>query len=194
MGSANTADRIKLVPNILTIVRIILVPVFLTVLFAHPHQHGWRLISALVFAVAIGTDFFDGKIARKYNIVSDFGKIWDPIADKALTGAGFISLSILGELWWPVTVLILVRELGITWLREVLKSKKIIMPANRGGKLKTLTQSVALLMFLTWLAKMPLWFAWAGYLVMAAAFVLTLYSGVVYLIEAKKLAANNEAV
>jgi len=86
-------------PNALTILRLVLVPVFLVLLFAHPLDFGWRLGATVAFGVAILTDLLDGKLARRYNLVSDFGKIWDPIADKALTGAAFISLSILGELW-----------------------------------------------------------------------------------------------
>lgn len=86
------------VPNILTLLRIALVPVFLIVFLAHPHDQVWRFWATVVFAVAILTDLFDGKIARKYNLITNFGKIWDSIADKALTGVGFIVLSIVGEL------------------------------------------------------------------------------------------------
>ena len=95
-----------------------------------------------MFALAIGTDYLDGYLARKHNIVTKFGKLADPIADKALTGMAFIGLSILGELWWWVTIVILVREWGITLLRFVML-RYGVMAAGRGGKIKTVLQSVA---------------------------------------------------
>lgn len=134
-------------PNALTILRLVLVPVFVWLMFAHPTVFAWRLAATVAFGIAILTDLFDGRLARRYGLVSDFGKIWDPIADKALTGAAFIGLSILGELPWWVTILILVREWGITWMR-VRMLKYAVMAAAPGGKLKTVLQSIALLMFL----------------------------------------------
>ncbi len=120
------------VPNALTLLRIVMVPVFLAVLFSNPDDFGWRLAATAVFVVAILTDLADGYIARKYNLVTDFGKLWDPVADKALTGAAFIALGILGELSWIIIVLILLREWGITWLRAAI-AKHGIMAANKGG-------------------------------------------------------------
>ena len=130
------------VPNALTAFRLVLVPVFAWMLLAHPDETGWRLATTLVFALAIGTDYLDGYLARKHNIVTKFGKLADPIADKALTGMAFIGLSILGELWWWVTIVILVREWGITLLRFVML-RYGVMAAGRGGKIKTVLQSVA---------------------------------------------------
>ena len=132
------------VPNVLTVLRISMVPLFVVVLFWQPANQGWRFIATGIFVVAMLTDLADGYIARRYNLITDFGKLWDPIADKALTGASFISLSLLGELPWYFTVLILVREWGITWLRATI-AKYGIMAANRGGKLKTVAQSLALI-------------------------------------------------
>lgn len=176
-------------PNALTVLRLILVPVFLVLLFLHPDQFAWRLGATLAFTVAILTDLFDGKIARKYDLVSDFGKIWDPIADKALTGAAFISLSVLGELPWWITVIILVREWGITWMRvQMLKYE--VMAAAAGGKLKTVLQSVALIMFLPYnIAATPLWWSIPAWLVMGAAFLLTLVTGLMYVRDALRLRA-----
>ena len=105
------------VPNALTVLRIVLVPVFGWMLLAHAHEGSWRSASTIVFIVAILTDFVDGRVARKYNLVTNFGKIWDSVADKALTGMAFIGLSILGELPWWMTILILLREWGITLMR-----------------------------------------------------------------------------
>ena len=103
--------------NGLTLLRLVLVPVFAWILLSHPHDLWWRLGSTALFGLAIATDALDGRIARKYNLITDFGKLWDSIADKALTGMAFIGLSILGELPWWITVLVLAREWGITWMR-----------------------------------------------------------------------------
>lgn len=174
------------VPNILTLLRIALVPVFFIVFLSHPHSQQWRFWATIVFLVAILTDLFDGKIARKYNMITNFGKIWDSIADKALTGVGFIVLSIVGELPWWVTAIILLREWGITAMRFVVL-KYGVMAANRGGKLKTVVQAVALIMFLIWLPSLgALWYV-PKWIVMWAAFLLTVYTGIEYLFEADRL-------
>ena len=180
-------------PNALTILRLVLVPVFLALLFAHPQDFGWRLGATVAFGVAILTDFFDGRIARRYALISDFGKIWDPIADKALTGAAFIGLSILLELPWWITIIILIREWGITWMR-VAMLKYEVMAAAAGGKLKTVLQSIALLMFLPYpnpLTRdlLPFWFV-LSWLVMGAAFVLTVVTGAMYVRDAWRLRAE----
>lgn len=174
------------VPNALTVLRIVMVPVFLVVLFSHPNDETWRLVATGVFVLAILTDLADGHIARKHNLVTDFGKLWDPVADKALTGAAFVSLGILGELSWVIIVLILVREWGITWLRAAI-AKYGIMAANRGGKLKTVTQSVALTLYLLWLPTLPLWLQWVARGTMWLALALTLITGVDYIRSAMKI-------
>lgn len=176
-------------PNALTVLRLVLVPVFVVLLFLHPEDFTWRMAATVAFGVAILTDLFDGKLARRYDLVSDFGKIWDPIADKALTGAAFISLSILGELPWWVTIIILVREWGITWMRvQMLKYE--VMAAAAGGKLKTFLQSIALLMFLPYNITLtpPFWYL-LSWLVMGAAFVLTVVTGIMYIRDALRLRA-----
>lgn len=173
-------------PNLLTGLRMVLVPVFAWVLLAYPQDEVMRWVATAIFLVAIATDAIDGKIARKYNLVTTFGKLWDPIADKALTGMAFVGLSILAELPWWITIVILVREWGITVLRwGILKYG--VMAANSGGKLKTLTQSVALTMFLPGLQFMPVWWDWIAWAFMIAGLALTVWTGVVYLIEAQKL-------
>ena len=174
------------VPNALTVLRIIMVPVFLVVLFTQPDDFGWRLAATGVFILAILTDLADGHIARKYNLVTDFGKLWDPVADKALTGAAFIALGVLGELSWIIIILILVREWGITWLRAAI-AKYGIMAANRGGKLKTVTQSVALSLYLLGLSNLPVWMQVVAQVIMWAALVLTLVTGADYIRSAMKI-------
>ena len=171
------------VPNALTLLRAVAVPVFGWMLLAHAHEGGWRTATTIVFMVAILTDFVDGKIARKYNLVTNFGKIGDSIADKALTGMAFIGLSILGELPWWMTIIILLREWGITVMRmKMLKYE--VMAANKGGNLKTAMQSLAITLFCLGLWRTPTFvdvFAWA---VMIIAFLLTVVTGLVYIRDA----------
>jgi CDP-diacylglycerol--glycerol-3-phosphate 3-phosphatidyltransferase len=132
------------IANALTVARLVLVPVFLAVLFVDGgHVPGWRWLAFGVFALASITDSFDGEFARRWGLVTDFGKIADPIADKALVGAALVGLSILGELAWWVTIVIAVRELGITAMRFWVLRHGVI-PASRGGKLKTVLQTLAL--------------------------------------------------
>ena len=131
-------------PNALTTLRIVLVPFFGWALL----QDGgdsvfWRCVAFAIFAVAMITDKVDGDIARSRGLVTDFGKIADPIADKAITGMAFIGLSIVGDVWWWVTVVVLLREWSVTLLRlSVLKA--VVIPAKQSGKVKTMLQAVAL--------------------------------------------------
>lgn len=174
------------VPNALTAVRMVLVPVFAWLLLAHADDPRMRWVATAVFVVAIATDALDGNIARRYNLVTNFGKLWDPIADKALTGMAFVGLSIIGELPWWITLIILVREWGITLLRWAI-IKYGVMAANRGGKLKTVVQSVALIMFLPGLQFMPAPWGWVAWAAMILCFVLTVLTGLDYLREANKM-------
>jgi len=178
------------VPNVLTGIRLIMVPVFAWMLLAHPDDTGWRIVTTLVFAAAIGTDALDGHIARKHNLVTRFGKLADPIADKALTGMAFIGLSIIGELWWWVTITILVREWGITILRFVVLRYGVIA-ANRGGKLKTLLQSAAVILYLL---PLPGPLEPVKWVVMAAAWVITILTGIDYVRQAVVLRNGSGAV
>ena len=181
------------VPNILTVVRIILVPIYVVLMFLGPEEFSWRLAATIVFTAAMLTDLADGHIARKYNLITDFGKLWDPIADKALTGAAFVSLSILTlspgrpELPWVFTIIILVREWGITWVREVLKKYGNVMAANKGGKAKTVTQTFALILFSLGLQYLPGWLGVVAWALMWAALILTVVTGVDYLIAAWRI-------
>ena len=174
-------------PNIITIVRILLAPVFFWMLLVDNGADGsLRWWAAVLFIVAIATDGVDGAIARRYNLVTDLGKLLDPIADKILTGAALIGLSILNELPWWVTIVILAREIGITVFRFVMLRDRVI-PASRGGKLKTIAQSVAIS-----LALLPLWLVlgdwinWVNTAAMTVALVLTVYTGIEYLVAARR--------
>ena len=176
------------VPNLISIVRIVLVPVFVIVLLAGAHDVGGRWIAAALFVVAIATDAVDGHLARSRNLITDLGKILDPIADKALTGAALVVLSVLGELPWWVTLLILVREIGITVWRFVVLSRGRVVPASKGGKTKTVLQSVAIGLALAPLpALLGPWMHGVNAAVMAAAFVVTIVTGVQYLIDDRRL-------
>ena len=175
------------VPNLISIVRIVLVPVFVVVLVAGADGGALRWLATALFVVAISTDSLDGHLARSRNLVTDLGKILDPIADKALTGAALVVLSALGELPWWVTIPILVREVGITVWRFAVLSKRVI-PASKGGKTKTVLQSVAIALALAPLpALLGGWMNWVNTVFMAAAFVVTLVTGVQYLVDDRRL-------
>ncbi|MFJ8002181.1 CDP-diacylglycerol--glycerol-3-phosphate 3-phosphatidyltransferase [Streptomyces sp. NPDC096310] len=169
------------IANILTMVRLVLVPCFVYLLLQEGgYDPVWRAWAWAAFAVAMITDIFDGHLARTYNLVTDFGKIADPIADKAIMGAALLCLSALGDLPWWVTGVILFRELGITLMRFWVIRHGVI-PASRGGKLKTLTQGVAVGMYVLALTG-PL--ATLRFWVMAAAVVLTVLTGLDYVRQA----------
>ncbi|MGD0604646.1 MAG: CDP-diacylglycerol--glycerol-3-phosphate 3-phosphatidyltransferase [Streptosporangiaceae bacterium] len=170
------------VANVLTMARIVLVPVFVACLLAG--GTAWRLIALAIFCVASLTDLLDGRLARSRGLVTDFGKIADPVADKALTGAALICLSALGELPWWVTGVIMFRELGVTVLRLVV-IRRGVMAASRGGKAKTLLQVIAICLYV-----LPGSLSPPGIirgLFMAAAVVVTEVTGVDYVLRAMRL-------
>lgn len=181
MTASDEARRVRAwnVANLLTLLRIVLVPAFVWLLFVG--GTGGRLSALAVFLVAALTDWVDGDLARRRGLVTDIGKIADPIADKALTGAALVALSILGELWWWVTIVILVREIGITLLRFVVIRYGVI-PASKGGKLKTTLQMIAIILFILPGPGDPV--RWA---VMGAAVLVTVVTGLDYLVRAWRL-------
>jgi len=171
-------------PNVLTGLRIGLVPVYG---YALLHQGGdsivWRILAAAVFTVAMVTDKIDGDIARSRGLVTNFGKIADPIADKAMTGMAFIGLSIVGDVWWWVTVVVLLREWSVTVLRLSILSR-VIVAAAQSGKLKTVLQAVALTSLTLPLRQLEAPLHQAGVVLfyvsqvaLAAAVAMTLWSG-----------------
>lgn len=176
-------------PNIITIVRILCAPVFLWMLLADDGANApLRWWAAALFIVAIATDGIDGYLARRHDIVTDLGKLLDPIADKALTGVAFVGLSILGELPWWVTIVVLVREIGITVYRFIVVGDHVLAAAWM-GKLKTVAQAVALSLALAPLAALidnPVWDAavwWVNVVTMTIAVLLTIASGIDYLVS-----------
>ena len=181
------------VPNALTALRIVMVPFFGWALLHHGGEsQSWRWIAYGLFVVAMITDKIDGDLARKHNLITNFGKIADPIADKAMTGMAFIGLSIIGELWWWVTIVVLIRELGVTIARLSI-AKHVVIAASQSGKLKTLTQVFALGGFIgpfkhlsgAW--EVPgdvVW--WVSAVLMGVAVVLTITSGLEFARDAVK--------
>ncbi|MGN6301155.1 MAG: CDP-alcohol phosphatidyltransferase family protein [Angustibacter sp.] len=172
------------VANALTALRLGLVPVFgWLLLHGGGDQPGWRFAAFAAFAVASVTDRFDGELARRRGLVTDVGKIADPIADKALIGTALVGLSLLDELWWWVTVVVMVREIGVTALRLVV-IRHGVMPASRGGKVKTLLQGVAIALYLLPEAWVP---REVPAVVMGVAVVVTVVTGVDYVVRAVRL-------
>lgn len=185
-------------PNVLTCIRIVLIPLFVWLVLTsgdwqnhseHINQHinnsneyARRWWALGIFALLMFTDQLDGFLARRYEVITDFGKLADPIADKALMIAAFVSLNLLGELWWSVTIIIMIREFGITFWRMVLARRGRVVPASQGGKLKTVLQTVAVGMFLAPFMGLFHSFAIA---VMAIAVVVTVVTGAQYLLDAK---------
>ncbi|PJI94386.1 CDP-diacylglycerol--glycerol-3-phosphate 3-phosphatidyltransferase [Luteimicrobium subarcticum] len=181
------------VANAVTVARIVLVPVFLVLLLQDGgHSTGWRWAAFVLFGLAASTDRLDGWLARSRGLVTDLGKLLDPIADKALMGAALVALSALGDLPWWVTIVILVREVGITVMRFVVIDQAVI-PASRGGKLKTVVQTVAIGLFVAPLDTLPdpvTWIAW-GFMLLAV--VLTVVTGVDYLVGMRRLRRESRA-
>ncbi|MFJ4095059.1 CDP-diacylglycerol--glycerol-3-phosphate 3-phosphatidyltransferase [Kitasatospora sp. NPDC089913] len=181
---APPAPGIWNIANMLTMVRLLLVPVFVALLFADGgHDPKWRSVAWASFAVAMITDLFDGELARRKGLVTDFGKIADPIADKTIMGAALIGLSVLGDLPWWITVVILARELGITLMRFWVIRFGVI-PASRGGKIKTLTQGIAVGMYVL---ELDGWLATARALLMGVAVLLTVGTALDYVGQALRL-------
>lgn len=140
-------------PNKLTVLRLILIPVFAAVFYISAIPYNF-LISAVIFAAAAFTDFLDGHIARKYNLVTDLGKFLDPIADKVLVSTALIimllPLNAVILPWYAAifVAVILARELIISGFRMVAASKSVVLAADKAGKIKTFVQDVAILVLL----------------------------------------------
>ena len=178
-GAGVPQPGVRNVANALTVLRLLLVPVFVVLLLAD--GTGWRIAAFAVFLVASVTDVLDGRIARRRGLITDFGKIADPIADKALTGAALVTLSAQGELPWWVTAVILARELGVTGLRFWVIRHGVIA-ASRGGKAKTMLQIIAISLYI-----LPWHIPLARETVMGVALVVTVVTGIDYTARAIRL-------
>ncbi|RAX49036.1 CDP-diacylglycerol--glycerol-3-phosphate 3-phosphatidyltransferase [Arthrobacter sp. AQ5-05] len=175
------------IANVLTTLRIIMVPFFIWAVVADDKEYGlMRWVALVIFAVAIYTDKLDGDLARSRGLITNFGKIADPIADKLLTGSALVMFSILGELSWWITGAILVREWGITAVRFIV-IRYGVMAASRGGKLKTVLQAAAILLYLLPWAHTIGWVGTAAFIVMLLALAATIITGIDYLFKAWQL-------
>lgn len=184
-------------PNIITGARIVATPFFIWMLLAdHGQMGGLRWAAAAFFVIAIATDAWDGHIARSRGLITDLGKLLDPIADKFLTGGALVGLSILGELPWWVTIVVLIREIGIT-VHRLFEARTVVLAAAWMGKLKTVAQSVAIALALFPFASLASGtvFAdvmyWINVITMSIAVGLTIASGIDYVVNVMKLRRTN---
>ncbi|GAA1415570.1 CDP-diacylglycerol--glycerol-3-phosphate 3-phosphatidyltransferase [Glutamicibacter uratoxydans] len=175
------------IANVLTTIRIIMVPFFVWALLADASQQGtWRWVALAIFVLAMYTDKLDGDLARSRGLVTNFGKIADPIADKLLTGSALVCLSIIAELPWWVTLTILVREWGITLLRVVV-IKYGVIAANMGGKIKTVLQAVSIGLYLLPFTHTIGWLHTVAWSLMLLTMAVTVVTGVEYIFKAAAL-------
>lgn len=175
------------IANAVTIGRIALVPVFALALLADGGDSvGWRLVATAIFVVAALTDRVDGYLARRHDLVTELGALLDPIADKLLIGTALVLLSALGELPWWITVVVLVREVGVTAMRFVML-RYATLPVSRGGKLKTVLQSVAIAIYLLPLSELPSGVRVVAAVVMGVAVAVTVVTGADYLRQAVRM-------
>jgi len=176
------------VANLVTIGRIALVPFFAAALLVDGGESVlWRVIATVIFVAAALTDKVDGYLARRHDLVTSLGALLDPIADKLLIGTALVILSSFGELPWWITVVILVREVGITVLRFALLSGATTLPVSRGGKLKTVLQSVAIAIYLLPLSTLPDWNSVVAAIAMGLAVAITVVTGADYVRQAVAL-------
>ncbi len=174
------------IANVLTMLRLVLVPVFVAIYWVDTPGHAWS--AWFVFAVAAATDKADGYLARSRGLITNFGKLADSIADKALICAALILLSLHGHLWWWVTILMIGREFAITAMRMVVVKKKV-MAAGRGGKIKMMLQSFGIAgLLIPWMSFLPepaaLALIWTSYALLAGALIFSLTSACEYVREA----------
>jgi CDP-diacylglycerol---glycerol-3-phosphate 3-phosphatidyltransferase len=181
MGDANNDVPVLNVPNALTVARLVIVPVFGYLVLGVTQTQTVQWAGAALFLVAAITDLVDGVWARRYGLVTNFGKIADPIADKALIGTALIALSITGEIAWWVTGIILFREIAITIMRFWVINHGII-PASRGGKVKTVSQIVAIVAFLIPVSG---WVDIVAQMSLGFALAMTIVTGIDYALKVK---------
>lgn len=193
VSDGETPASLGNIANIVTVLRILLAPAFIVLLLSDGSRDGWsRWIAAALFLVAIATDSVDGFLARRLHLVTDFGKLVDPIADKILVGGALVGLAVLDELGpralgWSVVALILLREIGITVFRFVALRDRVI-PASIWGKVKTWAQSVAVTVLLVPLDRLVgSWYLVLGAVLIGVALLLTIGSGIEYLVQAGRI-------
>ena len=178
------------IANVLTTLRIVMVPFFVWALLADNSEQGlWRWVAVAIFAVAMYTDKLDGDLARSRGLITNFGKIADPIADKLLTGSALVCFSIIAELPWWVTIVILVREWGITLLRLAVIRYGVIA-ADMGGKIKTVLQAVVIILYLLPFTHTIHWLHTVAWSLMLITVAVTVITGLDYVVKAARLRAG----
>ncbi|MBE6484575.1 MAG: CDP-diacylglycerol--glycerol-3-phosphate 3-phosphatidyltransferase [Actinomycetaceae bacterium] len=188
-GQAGDSAPLLNIANVLTVIRLLLVPVFVAVYWVATPGHAWAAWA--VFAVAAVTDKLDGHLARSRGLVTNFGKLADSIADKALVAAALIMLSWHGMLWWWVSIVMIGRELGITAVRMAMV-KKEVMAAGRGGKIKMVFQSFGIAgLLIPWRSFLPYVLGealvWASYALLAVALYFSIVSAIQYIHDAQRI-------
>ncbi|MEY4436923.1 MAG: hypothetical protein RL100_387 [Actinomycetota bacterium] len=187
------AKSIFNLPNVITMARILCVPFFVWTLFAIEADSIARWYSVALFIVIMVSDGIDGAIARKRGLITNLGKLLDPIADKALLGGALVALSVLGEFTWWATIVILIRELGITVYRLIVVKHQVVAASN-GGKLKTILQSVLIGSLVSPLnSLLSPWYVTVEAWLTLAVLVVTVYTGVQYLILAARARSQRES-
>lgn len=180
-------------PNIIASTRILATPLFVWLLITDDGQNvSLRWWATAFFVIAIATDALDGWIARRYNLVTNLGKLLDPIADKVLTGAALIGLSIIDELPWWVTIVVLAREIGVT-VHRLFEARSVVVAAAWMGKVKTVAQAVAITLALTPLVSLVgEGMVWVNTVTMTVAVILTIASGIDYVVTAFRMSRARE--
>lgn len=172
-------------PNKLTIIRMVMIPFFVVFLLMKQYS-----IAAGIFIAASLTDFLDGYIARKYQLITNFGKLMDPLADKLLVTSALVCLVELGDISSWMVLIIISREFIISTLRAVAASEGIVIAASKWGKYKTISQMVAIISILFRNYPFELWRFPFSDIALWAAVILTILSGVDYIIKNKQLFAE----
>ena len=181
LGDVNNDVPVLNVPNALTVARLLIVPLFGYLVLGVTQTQSAQWAGATIFLIAAITDLIDGVWARKYGLVTNFGKIADPIADKALIGTALVALSITGEIPWWVTGVILVREVAITIMRFWVINHGVI-PASRGGKVKTVSQIIAIVAYLIPVSG---WVEVVAQMSLGVALAMTIVTGIDYAVKVK---------
>jgi CDP-diacylglycerol--glycerol-3-phosphate 3-phosphatidyltransferase len=181
MGDANNDVPLLNIPNALTVARLLIVPLFGYLVLGVTQTQSAQWASATIFLIAAITDLVDGVWARKYGLITNFGKIADPVADKALIGTALVALSITGEIAWWVTGVILFREVGITVMRFWVINHGVI-PASRGGKVKTVSQIIAIVAYLIPVSG---WVDIVAQMSLGVALAMTIVTGIDYAVKVK---------
>lgn len=167
-------------PNLITSLRLAMVPLVLWLLLEFWSDPIMRLVAMVILILAASTDGLDGSIARRRGLITNLGKILDPIADKALLSGSLIVLSVLDAVSWYATVLILLRELGITLFRLLIIRRRVL-PASSGGKFKTVMQIVAVCLVIAPFGFLGEWYFWVTNVVLWFTVAITLWTGALYL-------------